>query len=158
MFGNNHEYDRDRAGFPLQRRSPRRSLRQDHVGLYGDQLFRESPCPIYVAATPTNLHPEVATVGPTTFCKALHELGKLGLSFGVVFFHAHQHADAPHPLALLRPRRERPRRRPTAQQRKDLAPFTSSMGSSPEPAVPAYSSLSMSRKRPAGPWGRPEMF
>ena len=34
----------------------------------------------------------------------------------------------------------------------------SRMGSSPEPAVPAYSRLRMPRKRPAGPWGRPESF
>jgi hypothetical protein len=31
------------------------------------------------------------------------------------------HADAPHPLALLRARRERPRRRRTAEQRDELA-------------------------------------
>jgi hypothetical protein len=51
------------------------------------------------------------TVGPTTLGKALRELGKLDLSFGIVFFHAHQHAKAPHALGLLRARRERPRRR-----------------------------------------------
>src|SRR5262249_56898149 len=33
---------------------------------------------------------------------------------------AHQHADAPHPLALLRPRRERPRGR-AAEQRYERA-------------------------------------
>src|SRR5262245_8352336 len=36
--------------------------------------------------------------------------------------------------------------------------LTSSMGSPPEPAVPAYSRLRMCRNRPAGPWGRPESF
>jgi hypothetical protein len=40
-----------------------------------------------------NLHPKVATVDPTKFCKALRELGKLGLSFGIVFFQARQHSD-----------------------------------------------------------------
>jgi hypothetical protein len=35
---------------------------------------------------------------------------------------AHQHADAPHPLALLRPRRERPRRRRASEQRDELPP------------------------------------
>jgi hypothetical protein len=34
----------------------------------------------------------------------------------------------------------------------------SSMGSSPEPAGPAYRTFRMNRKRPAGPWGRPESF
>jgi hypothetical protein len=30
---------------------------------------------------------------------------------GIVFVDTHEHADAPHALTLLRPRRERPRRR-----------------------------------------------
>jgi hypothetical protein len=33
----------------------------------------------------------------------------------------HQHADAPHPLVLLRPRRERPRGCRAAEQRNELA-------------------------------------
>ena len=38
---------------------------------------------------------------------------------------AHEHADAPHPLALLRARRERPRSRRAAEQRDELAPLHS---------------------------------
>jgi hypothetical protein len=34
-----------------------------------------------------------------------------------------QHADPPHPLALLRARRERPRHRRAAEQRDELAAF-----------------------------------
>src|SRR5262249_24430135 len=45
-----------------------------------------------------------------------------GLSFRVVRARGHQHADAPHPLALLRARRERPRGCRTAEQRHELAP------------------------------------
>jgi hypothetical protein len=36
--------------------------------------------------------------------------------------------------------------------------LTSSMGSPPEPAVPAYRTLSLPRKRRPGPWVRPESF
>ena len=36
----------------------------------------------------------------------------------------HEHADAPHPLGLLRARRERPRRRRAAEQRDELAPLS----------------------------------
>ena len=43
--------------------------------------------------------------------QSLHECRKPGLSFRVVRGHVHEHADAPHALALLRPRRERPSRR-----------------------------------------------
>jgi hypothetical protein len=34
-----------------------------------------------------------------------------GLSYGIVGSGAHENANAPHPLGLLRARRERPRRR-----------------------------------------------
>ena len=47
-----------------------------------------------------------------------------GLIFRIVRGCRHQHADAPHALALLRPRRERPRRR-AAEQRDELAPIHS---------------------------------
>jgi hypothetical protein len=36
-----------------------------------------------------------------------------------------QHADAPHPIALLRACRERPRRRRAAEKRYELAPLHS---------------------------------
>jgi hypothetical protein len=39
------------------------------------------------------------------------------LSFRIAGRAAHQHADAPHPLALLRAHRERPRRRRAAEKR-----------------------------------------
>jgi hypothetical protein len=44
------------------------------------------------------------------------------LSFHVALGIPHQHADAPHALALLRTRRERPRSR-GAEQRDEIAPF-----------------------------------
>ena len=44
------------------------------------------------------------------------------LHFRIVLGEAHEHADAPHPLRLLRARRERPRRRRAAEQRDELAP------------------------------------
>jgi hypothetical protein len=44
-------------------------LRDDQVGLQGDELFRESSYLIDVAATPTNLHPQVAAFDPSQFSK-----------------------------------------------------------------------------------------
>jgi len=41
-----------------------------------------------------------------------------GLSFRIVRSRAHQHADAPHPIRLLRSRRKRPRRRPEVVMRE----------------------------------------
>jgi hypothetical protein len=41
----------------------------------------------------------------------LQERSDASLSFHIGCIRAHEHADAPHPLVLLRPRRERPRDR-----------------------------------------------
>src|SRR5437763_3823322 len=43
---------------------------------------------------------------------------------------AHQHADPPYPVALLRPRRKRPRRHRTAEKRDELATAAHSITSS----------------------------
>src|SRR5262249_15863836 len=56
--------------------------------------------------------------------KSLPECGEERRSFQVVLGIAHQHTDAPHPLALLRAPRERPRGR-TAEQRHERAPVHS---------------------------------
>src|SRR5262249_56331399 len=51
----------------------------------------------------------------------LGERKEPGLSFRIVCREGHQHADAPHALALLRPRRERPRHRRAAEKRYERA-------------------------------------
>src|SRR5262249_37610251 len=48
-----------------------------------------------------------------------------GLSFRIIRSKVHEHTDAPHPLSLLRVRRERPRGRRAAEQRDELAPLHS---------------------------------
>jgi hypothetical protein len=79
--------------------------------LQADQLLRERSYPIDVIAVPPQLNPHVAAIGPTQAPKRLSERGNGTLSQGIVFIARHEHADAPHSVGLLRPRRERPRRR-----------------------------------------------
>ena len=55
-------------------------------------------------------------------CQPLQERPDAGLKFRIVRGCGQEHADAPHPLGLLRARRERPRRRRAAEQRDELAP------------------------------------
>jgi hypothetical protein len=81
------------------------------------------PHPVNIAGGPTNVHPYVSAVGPTQFRKPLREPGQLGLCLRIVFAVRHQHADPPHPLGPLRPRRERPRDRGTAEPLDELAAF-----------------------------------
>src|SRR5262249_39371493 len=63
---------------------------------------------------PTAVDVNVAALCPPELLKLLSERLDMRLSFQVVLGIAHQHPDAPHPLALLRARRERPRRRRAA--------------------------------------------
>jgi hypothetical protein len=67
--------------------------------------------PIGVIAAPTKVHPNVAAIDPTQAGKRLRERGEATLLVGIVFVARHEHADAPHAVALLRPRHHRPRRR-----------------------------------------------
>jgi hypothetical protein len=66
---------------------------------------------------------------------------------------------------LLRPRRERPNGRRTAEERDERAPLNAGHGAlSPlcvDPTVHGtvgFPTLSVPRRRMAGPWGTPEMF
>jgi len=51
----------------------------------------------------------------------LHECCHASLKLRIVCGAGHQHADAPHPLGLLRARRERPRGHRASEQRDELA-------------------------------------
>jgi hypothetical protein len=68
--------------------------------------MRERSCLIGVTTgPPPNVHPRVAAIDPTQVRKRLSERGVERLC--LVFVGRHEHADAPHPLGLLRVRRER---------------------------------------------------
>src|SRR5262245_42484810 len=64
----------------------------------------------------------IATVGPAELLQSLQECRVAGLTVRVIYGRGMEHADASHPLALLRPRRERPCRRRAAEQRDELTP------------------------------------
>jgi hypothetical protein len=81
------------------------------VGLQADQFLRERSYPIDVGAAPPEVHPHVAAIGPTQARKHLSERRDARLRRRIVFVEPHQHADAPHAVALLRPCHHRPRRR-----------------------------------------------
>jgi hypothetical protein len=79
--------------------------------LQTDQLPRERSYPIDVIAVPPKVHPHVAAIGPAQARKRLSERRDVSLPHGIVFVARLEHADAPHPAALLRARCERPRHR-----------------------------------------------
>src|SRR6516165_8992391 len=118
-----HKDDRDRPRLPLDGNGRRGPARHDDVGFQADQLVCERWYPIDVSAGPTKVHPRAAAIGPTQARNSLSERGTatLRLRIRIVFIGGPEHADAPHPLALLRPRRKRPRRCRAAEKRDELA-------------------------------------
>ena len=59
------------------------------------------------AGGPAGVDPHVAAVGPARLLQPLQECREASLRFGIIFGVGNQHADAPHALGLLRPRRKR---------------------------------------------------
>src|SRR5215510_12348149 len=119
------KHDRYGASRLQQRRYDRAPSSQDDVRRERDQFRRVSAKEFGIARAPTILDPDVAADGPTQLLQALQERRVASLSFRIVRAQVHEHADAPHPLALLRMRRERPSRRRAAEQRDELAPLHS---------------------------------
>src|SRR5215470_4260669 len=70
---------------------------------------------------PASVDPQIAAVHLAQFLQLLDERSALRPSFRIALRPAHQYADAPHPLTLLRARRERPCCRCAAEQRDELA-------------------------------------
>src|SRR5262249_33978770 len=114
-----HDYGNGTGGLP-HRPNDWRGIGDDYVGRERHQFCRVSPYAADVAPTKARLDLDVAAFGPAQFTKSLQERCEAGASFRIVCGPVYQHADAPHPLSLLRARRQRPRRR-AAEQRDELA-------------------------------------
>jgi hypothetical protein len=76
---------------------------------------------VRISRRPTNVHSQVAAVAPTQRRQCPNESGQPSLCVGIVFPIRCQYAYAPHALALLRARRERPSRR-AAEHSDEFAP------------------------------------
>jgi hypothetical protein len=77
---------------------------------------------LMVTAAPAKVHPRVAAIDPTQVHKRMHERREATLLLGIAFVERHEHVDAPHALALLRARRERPCDRRAAEPSDEFAP------------------------------------
>src|SRR5262249_55517857 len=62
------------------------------------------------ARGPTNVHLDIATIGPAQLRKPMRERGQLSLRLGIGFSERHKNADPPHAVGLLRGRQRGPRR------------------------------------------------
>jgi hypothetical protein len=117
---------------------------QDDVGLQADQLPRECSYPNGVITAPMKVDPQVAAIGPLQLRKRLRERGEATLPLGIVFVIPHEHADAPHAVALLRACRERPSRR-AAEERDEITPSNHSITSVASASTPGGTSMRSAR-------------
>src|SRR5262249_8297887 len=105
-----------------------RGVGDDHVWRQFHQLCRIGSYAGRVTAGPAIVDAHVAAFYPSQSVKPLLQRFDPSLSVYVIS-DTHEHADTAHPLALLRARRERPRRR-AAEQRDERAPPNHSITSS----------------------------
>jgi hypothetical protein len=89
-------------------------VREDYVRRERNEFRRVSADTIGITSAPAGVDPHVAPHDPTQLLKALAERRYAGLCFRIV--RSHEHADAPHPIELLRARTERPGDRRAAKQ------------------------------------------
>src|SRR5262249_12370200 len=125
-----HKHDRHGAGRLYRGCRGGAGSAKDDVRRECDQFFGVSTTAVEIRSAPAVIDSHVVTDGPSQLRQRLHECSDAGLCFLVVCGLGHEHADAPHPLALLPARRKRPRCRRAAEQRDELAPFHHSITSS----------------------------
>src|SRR5262245_17648703 len=101
-----------------------RSVDDDDVRCRARQLFCQRMRAVNVARSPVIVRPDVACFRPTQVLQRLAERRNARLCLRIALGKAHQHADPPHALALLRARRDRPCCR-AAEQRDERAPLHS---------------------------------
>src|SRR5262249_41525511 len=95
-----------------------------------DELLRESLPRLRIERRPASVDPNVATaLRPPEFLESVPECRHVGMWSRIVLGKAHQHADAPHELALLRVRCDRPRSHPTNQCNELARPLRHRRGS-----------------------------
>jgi hypothetical protein len=76
----------------------------------------------------------------------------------IAFGDAAEDVNVPHPIGLLRARRERPRCRSAAEQRDELASSWIEHGLLPGTRCASLPQAQDAPEAPLGPWGRPESF
>src|SRR5450759_3004332 len=120
---NDCEYNWHCTGCPDQRRHGRVADSQNNVGPERNQFCRIFPHGGATACAATNVDLDVAALSPAKSLKLLRERSDAEFGLRVVPGDAREHADAPHTLALLRARGERPRCCRAAEEGDELAPL-----------------------------------
>src|SRR5262249_37592934 len=119
-IGDLDKNDRHSAGYFKQGFHAAAANGDDHVRRKPPQFRGVFPILARLAGAPTILDADVDIVGPAQLLHPLLECGDVEARLRIVRDSGHQHADAPHALALLRPPGDWPRRS-RAAKRGELA-------------------------------------
>src|SRR5262245_10837575 len=119
--GNVDEYDRDRAGFPEHGAGDLSGMREQHVRLHGNKLFREA-LRVRSGRRETNFDPDIAAFRPSKLLKITSEFDKALFGFQIVICMAHEDGNEPDPVGLLRKRTDGPCCRSATNQFDEIAP------------------------------------
>src|SRR5262245_38913371 len=136
----------------LQRGDDLCGMRQDYFRLKSHQFFCQRLCP-NADGRKANVDVEISALRPTEPIELLPKSCETHLGFRVVLGETHQHCDVPN-ARLLRPRRQRPRRRNPADERDEVAApqcWTS-------PSRVGLSHAQPATQRPTSPMNGPELF
>src|SRR5215831_17123618 len=101
--------NRQSADFRLNNLRHQISVGDQHVRCQADQFHKDGACSTGIRAGKTNINADIAAIVPTQLLQFLPQRHDLSLCRRIGLGIPHEDADAPHPLALLRARRERPR-------------------------------------------------
>src|SRR5947209_556950 len=105
-------------------------IRDDHVDVCLNKLGGERGQPLGFGGGETTFECDILPLGPAPILQPLFQCAEATLPFRIVRGKALQQSDPPHALALLRTRRERPRRGRAAEKRDELATTAHSITSS----------------------------
>src|SRR5262249_51167682 len=144
----------------------RRRVRQDHIGLQIDQLFRRCLHPLDIAGNPAHVHSQIAAINPSELGQSLSESGYPRSCIRIAFVPPDQDANPTHLLTLLRPCCDRPCRCRAAEEGNELAPshsitssaMASKVGGTSMPSSRAVCRLMTSSNRTALITGRSPGF
>jgi len=110
-IGNLREDSRDGLGLPPQGHRCRRTGGKEDIRRQAYEFLREGVHALDIAGGVAMVDLDIASLGPSKRGEPLHKMRDAGTILRVAFGIDREYADPPHPLALLRARRNGPERR-----------------------------------------------
>src|SRR5262249_39798638 len=107
---------------PFQSHSRRGPGCENDIGRERDQLRCIRAIKLDITRAPAGLDPHITSDRPAELLQPLQQCRETPLSLGIAPGQIHEYPDAPHPLAVLRSRSDRPRGRCAAEKRDEVAP------------------------------------